>query len=84
MRFRYTRHQIPRGARADSETFANIVLVKNVSTIRATYQIKMLAFKAIESGRKLVIIVPKYCQIDRTLRELTKEFPKTVRVEKAG
>jgi hypothetical protein len=84
MQFRYTRHQVPRGARADSETFDKIVLVKNVSTIRATYQVRLLAFKAVETGKKLVIIVPKHCQVDRTLRELTKELPKTVRVEKAA
>lgn len=83
MNFRYTRHQVPRGARADAETFDRIVLVKNVSTIRATYQIRLLAFKAVETGKKLVITVPKHCQVDRTLRELTNELPKTIRVEKA-
>jgi hypothetical protein len=84
MQFRYTRHQVPRGVRADSETFDKIVLVKNVSTIRATYQVRLLAFKAVETGKKLVIIVPKHCRVDRTLREFMKELPKKVRVEKAA
>ena len=84
MQCRYTRHQVPRGVRADSETFDKIILVKNVSTIRATYQVRLLAFKAVETGKKLVIIVPKYCQVDRTLRELAKGLPKTVLVQKAA
>jgi len=83
MQFRYTRHQVPRGARADAETFDKIIVVKNVSTIRATYQIRLLAFKAVETGKKLIVTVPKHCQVDRTLREFMKELPKTVRVEKA-
>ena len=84
MQVRYTRRQVPRGARADSETFDKIVLVKNVSTIRATYQVRLLVFKAVETGKKMVIFLPKYCQVDRTLRELAKEFPKTVRVERCA
>jgi hypothetical protein len=83
MQFRYTRHQVPRGARADAETFDKIIVVKNVSTMRATYQIRLLAFKAVKTGKKLVITVPKGCQVDRTLRTLAKELSKNVRVERA-
>jgi len=82
MQFRYTRHQVPCGARADAETFDKIILIKNVSTIRATYQIRLLAFKAVETRKRLVITIPKHCQLDNTLRDLMKELPKTVRVEK--
>jgi len=84
MKFRYTRYQVPRGARADSESFDKIILVKNVSTMRATYQIRLLAFKAVESKKKLVIIVPHHCRIDHTLRDLMKNLPNIVRVEKAA
>lgn len=84
MNLRHTRHQVPRGTRADSETFDKIVPVKNVSTIRATYQVRLLAFKAVETGKKLVIVVPQRCQVDRTLRELARRLPKAVSVERAS
>ena len=49
---RYTRHQIPRGARADAETNDRIVLVKNVPLLRATYQIRLLAFRALGDSQE--------------------------------
>jgi len=82
MRFRYTRHQVARGSRADAETFDTLFLIKNVSVIRATYQIRLLAFNATQSRKRLVIKVPKHCRIHPTLRELIAQLPKTVRVEK--
>lgn len=82
MRLRYTRHQIRRGARADAETFDTLFLIKNVSVIRATYQIRLLAFNATESGKRLVIKVPKHCRVHPTLRELITQLPKTLRVER--
>ena len=82
MRLRYTRHQVPRGARADAEAFDRVVLVKNVSVLRATYQIRLLAFKAADERKKLVITVPQGCKIDRTLRDLAEQLPRTIRVER--
>ena len=67
LQFRYTPHQVPRGARPDAETFDKIYLVKNVSVLRSTYQIKLLAFKAVESRKNLVLIVPKTCRFDSSL-----------------
>ena len=79
---RYTKHQVPRGARPDAETLDQIVLIKNVSTLRATYQIRLLAFKAYESGKKLVLTVPKNCRIHETLRSLAETLPKNMRFKK--
>ena len=67
-----TRHQVARGARADAEAFNKMYLIKNVSTLRATYQIRLLAFKAVDSGTKLVLRVPYACEFDHTLNELIK------------
>jgi hypothetical protein len=81
IRLRYTRHQVPRAVRADAETYDQIMLIKNVSTLRATYQIRLLAFKAAETGKKLVIKVPKRCRVDGTLKDLVAET-RTIRIEK--
>lgn len=83
MQVRYTQHQVPRGARADAETTDRIVIIKYVSRLRATYQIRLLAFRSMETGKKLVITVPKHCRIDRTLRELIRQMPNNIHVAKA-
>lgn len=68
-----TRHQTPRGTRADAEKFNRLYLVKNVSYLRATYQMKLLAFRATSEGLKLVIKVPKHCSFDRSVVDLIKK-----------
>lgn len=82
MQVRYTKHQVPRSARADAETFDRLILLKNVSILRATYQIKLLAYRALETEKKLVIVIPQHSKMDRTLRDLIKELPKVIRVER--
>ena len=72
MDLRFTKYQIPRAARADAETFNKIYLVKNVSFLRATYQIRLLTFKAVESGKKLILKVPQSCRLHATLKSLIK------------
>lgn len=68
-----TRHQTPRGTRTDAEKFNRLYLVKNVSTLRATYQIRLLAFRAVSEGLKLVIKVPKTCIYHSSLLDLIKK-----------
>ena len=68
----HTRHQVPRGARADSEKFNRLYLVKNVGVLRATYQIRLLTFRAVSEGLKLVLRVPKSCQFHSSLINLMK------------
>lgn len=72
MEAKYTRHQVPRGARADADSFNRMYLIKNVQNLRATYQIKLLAFKAVTSGTKLVLRVPENCRFDASLLDLVK------------
>lgn len=80
--YRYTRHQVARGARADAERNDTIFLLKNVSSLRLTYQIRLLAFRAEETGRKLVIRIPANCKLHLSLRDFQKENSKFVRIEK--
>ena len=71
----------PRGARPDAETTSAIYLIKNVSSLRATYQIRLLALKAAETGKKLVLKVPAACAFDPALQGLVKETDGLIRRE---
>ena len=79
---RHSRFQTPRGALADAETHEAIYLFKNVSKLRLTYQIRLLAFRAAQEGRKLVLRIPKECQVDRALGDFVRAMKPSVRIEK--
>jgi hypothetical protein len=81
MQYHYTRHQVPRGSCPDAETIDKIYLIKNVSMLRATYQVRLLAFKATESRKKLMLKVPKTCQFHASLKELIKTTTPTIKRE---
>ena len=81
MELKYTRHQVPRGSRPDAETTDKIYLIKNVSTLRATYQVRLLAFKALQSQKGLIIRVPRSCRFDSSLEGLIKGTGKIIRRE---
>ena len=83
MDYRYTKRQVARGARADAERSDAFFLFKKVSTLRLTYQIRLLTYRAFESGRKLVIRVPEDCTVMPILRDFQKEHSKVLRIEKA-
>jgi len=80
--YRYTKQQVARGTRADAEQSEAWFLFKNVSALRLTYQIRLLAYHASESGRKLIIRVPAYCQLHPALRIFQTNYSKIVRVER--
>lgn len=82
MEFRYTKHQVARGALADAESQDKLFLFKNVSTLRLTYEIRLLAFRASQQGKRLVIQVPKHCKIHHSLREFVRQFWDMIRVER--
>jgi hypothetical protein len=73
-----TRHQVPRSARADAEKFNRMYLIKSVTTLRATYQIRLLAYRAVTQGLKLVIRVPSTCRFDPSLLDLIEETGKAI------
>jgi hypothetical protein len=70
MEFRNTSHQVARGSMPDAEAFNRMYLIKNVRKLRATYQIRLLTYRALERGTKLILRVPAHCEFDRTLVEL--------------
>jgi len=82
MEFRYRKDQVARGALADAELQDRLLLFKNVSALRLTYEVRLLTFRASKSHKKLIVQVPRHCKIHPSLREFAKELPKAIRVEK--
>ena len=80
MQLRYTRFQVPRGARADAESGRDLVIIKLAQELRATYQIRLLAFRAKTSAMRLMLYVAKSCRIHPTLATLIHETDGSVRV----
>lgn len=81
--YRYTPHQVPRGSRPDAVSGADAFLIKNVSLLRLTYQIRLLTFLAAERGSHLVIVVPKSGRLSPDLRDFVRANS-TVRIERAA
>jgi hypothetical protein len=82
MRPRYTRHQVARGARPDAETYGKLHLIKSASTLRATYQVRLLLYRAMQTGGRLVVHVKKECRLApdfALLRRQHKPFLQVVR-----
>jgi len=71
----------PRGARPDAETPESIHLIKNVANLRATYQVRLLAFLAAQRGKKLVLHVPAACRFEADLEELRRARPAVIERE---
>ena len=72
---------IPRGTLADKETSERIYLFKNVSALHATYQVRLLLYKATTTQRVLVLRVPLSCRLESDLQKLCTEHPSTLVVE---
>jgi hypothetical protein len=83
MKFRFTKHQVSRGARPDAETFDTLLLIKRVSSLRATYQIRLLTYRAVQEGRKLEIEVPKTCRLEYDLKELAAQNRDHLKITRA-
>jgi hypothetical protein len=82
MRFRYTKHQVARGALPDAQDRQKICLIKNTSRLMPTYQVRLLTYFASESKRKLIIYVPQHCKLHPTLERFLVEFERTVYIER--
>jgi len=70
-----------RAVRPDAENADAIFLVKNVTFLRATYQIRLLAYLAAERGKQLVLKVPAGCRFDGALTDLMAAPRSTLRRE---
>jgi hypothetical protein len=62
----------------DAERFNRMYLIKNVSTLRATYQIRLLAFMAVESKKHLILREPTTCVFHESLEALVKLCKRSV------
>jgi hypothetical protein len=80
---RYTRHQVARGARADAEVGDKLYLLKRVAVLHATYQVRLLAFRAQQEGKRLVVRVPPTFKAGPSLRDLMRELKSVIRIEKS-
>lgn len=59
-----------------------MLLVKKVSALRATYQIRLLTYQAHQTRAKLTIMVPKSCTILPSLNSLIDRFPQCIALER--
>jgi hypothetical protein len=80
--YRYTKHQVARGTRADAQKAMAYYLFKNVRILHATYQIRLLTYFAWKDGKKLIVRVPSVCRKSESLRQFVREYGKLIRVEK--
>lgn len=82
LKFVYTRHQTPRGSMPDADSAKALYLLKNVSEMRLTYQVKLLAYMAQTKGKKLHIRLPSEATVHPGLREYILEHSEFVRIER--
>lgn len=76
-------HGTTRGARPDAEVGSKLYLLKNVSVLHATYQIRLLAFRAQQEGKQLVIRGPARLELGPSLERLVADSPGTILVERS-
>lgn len=81
--YRYTGHQTARAARPDEISAGVWALIKNVSLLRLTYQIRLITLLAEQRGASLVIRVPPHCRLSSALAAFLEEHKDRVRIEKA-
>lgn len=62
-----------RGARADAEMPGALVLIKRSSELRATYQLRLLTYRAEQERKILRIDVPASCIVRQDLIDLVNK-----------
>lgn len=83
MKLRYTRQQVARGSRPDAEVGSKLYLLKKVPILHATYQVRLLAFRAQQEQKQLVIRGPAAFKAGPSLRDLMAELRGIIRIEKS-
>jgi len=81
--FAMTKRHVARGSRPDAEVNNKMYLIKKVSELRITYQIRLLLYRAIQEGTKLVLDVPKSCELSAPLKALVKEHRRNLEVTRS-
>jgi hypothetical protein len=65
----------------DAETDTRLYLVKNVSVLRATYQVRLLAYRAMVEHKELILKVPEECEFARNLQDFVRRTGKLIHRE---
>lgn len=78
-----TKRHVARGARPDAVMNNRLYLIKNVSGLRATYQIRLLLYRAVQEGMKLVLDVPKACRLSDDLKALASEHRRNLEITRS-
>jgi hypothetical protein len=82
MEFFYTKHQTPRGAKADAEVGDKVYLIKSASQLRLTYQIRMLTYMVQTQNKKLIIQLPRATKVHNSLKEFVRSMNELVKIER--
>lgn len=77
-----TERQMPRSARADAEIGEKLYLIKNVSRLRLTYQIRLLTYAAQTRKMKLIIRLPRAASVDASLERFLVRFSSLIQIER--
>lgn len=80
--FAYTKHQTLRGSMPDADAANILYLIKNVSEMRLTYQVRLLAYMASTKGKKLNIRLPKSAKVNSGLRDFVRDSGGLVKIER--
>jgi hypothetical protein len=71
---------IPRGTRPDAVTEEALYLIKNVTRLRLTNQIRLSTFMAIRRGLTVVIAIPRTCELSAPLLAFRADHAGVIRV----
>ncbi|MGF6907797.1 hypothetical protein [Fusobacterium sp. PH5-44] len=71
-----------RGAMADGYYAKEYVLIKVCPTLKLTYQIKLLTYRAIRDKLIFVLSVPIECELSQKLKKFQKENEKNMIIER--
>lgn len=80
--FRYTKHQVARGSRPDAVVNGKMYLIKNVSEMRLTYQIRLLTYRAYRQQGKLILRLPQQAQVAESLKRFVSSNKKLISIER--
>lgn len=80
MEFKLTKHQVARTAKPDAEANDKMYVFKASSSLRTTYQIRMLLYKALLDNKKLELHVSSGCVISKDLKSLIAMHRKNIQV----
>jgi len=78
-----TDDQVPRGALPDAVTDDAVYVFKHVSTLRATYQVRLLTYLAASTKKKLILRVPRGFKPAPSLLALMEKAPGVIVIEEA-